>query len=116
MTPINFNVHGQHPLLYGKNASLAVCVAGRISSVGSQSRKRMVACSTCTSVLFSLDLVLATFLLSESLVKTKKNGDADYAFSALGGGGGGLVGWGRVLPYISLIACASPSGRVFEPF
>ena len=73
----------------------------------------MVACSTCTSVLFSLDLVLATFLLSESLVKTKKNGDADCAFSALGGGG---VGWGRVLPYISLIACASPSGRVFEPF
>ena len=49
----------------------------------------MVACSTCTSVPFSLDLVLATFLLSESLVKTKKNGDAGFAFSALGGGGGG---------------------------
>ena len=77
----------------------------------------MVACSTCTSVLFSLDLVLATFLLSESLVKTKKNGDVDCAFSALrGGGGGGGGGGGRVLPYISLIACASPSGRVFEPF
>ena len=72
----------------------------------------MVACSTCTSVLFSLDLVLATFLLSESLVKTKKNGDAGCAFSALGGGGGG----GGVFPYISLIACAAPSGRVFEPF
>ena len=74
----------------------------------------MEACSTCTSVIFSLDIVLATFLLSESLVKTKKNGDAGCAFSALGGGGGG--GGGRVLPYISLIACASPSGRVFEPF
>ena len=39
MTPINFNVktivHGQDPLLYGKNASLAVCVAGQISSVRS---------------------------------------------------------------------------------
>ena len=110
MTPINFNVHGQHPLLYGKNASLAVCVAGRISSVGSQSRKRMVACSTCTSVLFSLDLVLATFLLSESLVKTKKNGDADCAFSALGGGGGGFGGVGAGTPLYKPDSMCVPIG------
>ena len=56
----------------------------------------MVTCSTCTSVPFSLDLVLATFLLSESLVQ--KNGDVVVPSPFPGGGG---VGWGTPLykPY-----------------